>query len=365
MDDQQGGVLIRPEISLEIAGTNANKIAASYLFTGYRERVAKNTRHNQDFDLTMFTTYMQSLGIQVSEALAHDPDSWKGITWGLVQGFVHWQLQDGFAINTVNRRLSTVKTYSALAHKAGAISEDEHARIQSVKGYGHRHGKNADAQREVTRKGEKKEYTTNIDDDQADALKRQPDTLQGRRDALIMCLLIDHGLRVGEVALLRVEHFNLRTRYFTFYRPKVDKEQKHRMSADTYFAATAYLFQGGPKSGPLWYSTNKDGSIRETVRVRNKLEPVACHMSERAIEERIALLGRRVDTENLSPHDLRHYWAFHVTEAGTDVKALQDAGGWNSVAMPMRYIKSTEVANERVKYKKRQQHDEIQNDETR
>jgi site-specific recombinase XerD len=44
-----------------------------------------------------------------------------------------------------------------------------------------------------------------LERDQVAALKTQPDTPQGRRDALLMCLLLDHGLRVGEVAILVID----------------------------------------------------------------------------------------------------------------------------------------------------------------
>jgi hypothetical protein len=38
-----------------------------------------------------------------------------------------------------------------------------------------------------------------------------------------------------------------------------------------------------------------------------------------------------------------------ATRAGTPIKALQDAGGWNSPNMPLRYAESAEIANEGVR----------------
>ena len=52
------------------------------------------------------------------------------------------------------------------------------------------------------RLGLKKAEPVSISTHQAKALKDQPDTPRGRRDGLLMCLLLDHGLRVGEVAKL-------------------------------------------------------------------------------------------------------------------------------------------------------------------
>jgi integrase len=38
-----------------------------------------------------------------------------------------------------------------------------------------------------------------------------------------MCLLLEHGLRVGEVARLQVSDVDLKAGELRFYRPKVDK----------------------------------------------------------------------------------------------------------------------------------------------
>jgi len=52
-----------------------------------------------------------------------------------------------------------------------------------------------------------------------------------------------------------------------------------------------------------------------------------------------------VGLANLSPHDCRHYWA--TQWAGkVDVLRLQEAGGWNSLAMPRRYVERARNVNE-------------------
>jgi len=62
----------------------------------------------------------------------------------------------------------------------------------------------------------------------------------------------------------------------------------------------------------------------------------------------VGVLGRRVGIENLSPHDCRHYWATRATKLGTHIKNLQQAGGWNSPYMPIRYAEDNAIANEGV-----------------
>ncbi len=74
----------------------------------------------------------------------------------------------------------------------------------------------------------KKAEAVPLAQEQARALKEQSNTPQGRRDSLLMCLLLDHGLRCGEVAALPPESLNLTIGLLTFYRQKVEKVQTHR-----------------------------------------------------------------------------------------------------------------------------------------
>jgi integrase len=74
------------------------------------------------------------------------------------------------------------------------------------------------------------------------ALKHPDTDFLAKRETLLMCLLLDHGLRVGEVAILKKSHINLTNKLLTFDRPKVSKAAElHLLTDDTYAAALAYL----------------------------------------------------------------------------------------------------------------------------
>jgi len=51
----------------------------------------------------------------------------------------------------------------------------------------------------------------------------------------------------------------------------------------------------------------------------------------------------------LSAHDCRHTWATLATRSGTPLDRLQDAGGWASPTMPLRYIEVAKIANQGVR----------------
>ena len=178
------------------------------MFSDYRARKAANTLRQQDGGLALFADFLWAAGIPnppTARDLAGAPTAWAGVTWGLVSKFRDWLLTRGYAIGSVNLHLTTLRTYAGLAMQAGVIPAGECAAIRAVRGYGRTEGKHVDSARTPTRKGAKKAQPVSLTPEQAARLKAQPDTPQGRRDALLLCLLLDHGLRVGEVAGLAVQ----------------------------------------------------------------------------------------------------------------------------------------------------------------
>ena len=71
-------------------------------------------------------------------------------------------------------------------------------------------------------------------------------------------------------------------------------------------------------------------------------------MNRFSIAMRIALLGETIGVDGLSPHDLRHYRATKLASDKTPIDKLMNAGGWNSPAMPLRYIEASKIANEGI-----------------
>lgn len=328
--------LIRAQV-----GQTANRMAASHRFEDYRSRHAAETLRRQDADLALFAQFLLTLGMKTGD-LAFDAQTWQGITWGLVEAFVKWQLKNSYAIQSINVHLSTVKTYSRLAFQAGVISAEEHALIRAVKGYSVKEQRRVDQRRQPNiRRGLKKAAPIRLSPEQVSSLKLQPTTPQGRRDALLMCLLLDHGLRVGEVAGLTVENLDLAGGLLRFYRPKVNKQQTHRLSPDTLaIAQTCANFNDLPASGKLLRCSHKDDSLGKAG------------MTSRAITLRVRTLGEQKGIFGLSAHDCRHYWATSAARHGTDPFALQEAGGWSSLTMPRRYVEDRKIANEGVRTEK-------------
>lgn len=322
--------------------SKADAVAASWTLDDFRQKKSAATIRAHNSDLKIFAQYLtDALKQEVDwRPFASDPLAWQEITWGIVETFKVWVLNQGYAIPSVNRALSTIKCYAGQAFRSKAISAEQIALIKSVKSYTRNDGINVDKKREVVRRETaKKAISVHLSEESIRLLKHEhPDTPQGRRDKLLMCILLDLGLRCGEVAGLTVEGINIDERTISFHRPKVNKDQTHRLPSDTYKALKACKTAGDLlPTGALIRDSNKWGKML------NK------GMSTRAISFRVQVLGQRLGISNeLSPHDCRHSWATRRAGKYKDVFKLQEAGGWNSLAMPRRYVENAKIANEGI-----------------
>jgi len=381
--DQAAALTARPSAGLDPAdrpaptiGQAANAAAARAAVADYRRRKSANTLRTQDAALDHFSRFLAGLagrgraaaaaaGLDLSDldaaaaawagldnrptstddnprplpVLASDLARWHGVTWGIVEAWRTALLQEGYSVATVNNRLSAIRVYAGLASKAGAIPVDELTLVKAVGGYGQGEGVEVDKTRPRSRRDKvKKSAAVKLAADQVARLKRAADDSgQAARDAFIMALLLDQGLRVGELAGLTVEALDLDGGRLTFYRPKVKLEQTHNLTPAALAAARRYLAARPAGAGPgLWVASNRRGGLLPRP------------MSERAIAARVALLGGGVEAVGLSPHDCRHNWTDAAIEGGTSDIALMDAGGWASRAMIDRYRQRAKIANEGV-----------------
>lgn len=291
----------------------------------YQEGLSDETLERQRYDLALFTKFLKEIHTQPGE-FYYDLEAWRHINAGLVDGFLQWLKREGYAIGSMNVRLATVKAYCKVAHDAGVIPTTMYTRIQGVKGIPRKSARHVDRRREITRLGTKKANAVDIPDMTIYALKHPDTGFLAARDTLLMCLLLDHGLRVGEVAILKKSHISITNRLLTFDRPKVSKDdQLHLLTDDTYAAALAYLPTVPDEQESLF------------------------DLAVSSIQERVRMLGRAVGIPNLSPHDCRHSYADRAARGGATLDALMQAGGWSNYQTPLGYLKRRAISNDGIK----------------
>mgnify|MGYP000917389516 CR=1 FL=1 len=337
--------LARHDDAMTILGQMADSYARLNVFDEADRLIADNTRRAHLQDLDTFSSFLADAGMPQPPAgddLRTTPSAWQGVTAGLVKAFREWMLQRGDAISSINRRLSTVRKYAKLAAEAGTIDTDTLAKLRLVSGYSGKASKRIDDNRETTRRSGKRTHDDMValDEEQRHALKAQcdADTPQGRRDAVLICLLMDHGLRVGEVCGLTVDNVDLAAGKLTFYREKVNLTQTIKLSADALVAVRAWFDSGdAPALGPLLRGSRKGGAL------------TAAGMSTTAASSRVSELANRAGLGHLSAHDLRHTWTTAmVRKFPAKRHIIQEAGGWSSDRMLQRYTKPLTVANESI-----------------
>ena len=144
-----------------------------------------------------------------------------------------------------------------------------------------------------------------------------------RRDLAILSLMLDTGIRRGELAGLRVGDLNL-GQMVAFVEATTSKSRRGRAVAfgpSTAKAITRYLRHPKAPHGPqepLW-------------RARTSL-PLTGNEVYHTIRRRAEQAGIRVH-----PHQLRHTWASHMLGAGHSEGDVMALGGWASRDMLSRY----------------------------
>lgn len=339
--------------ALALASESADRESVGDVFKVYHtEQCSKNTRDRQINDLACFSRFLAQLRTPVhipAQDLYHEALAWAGISHGLVRRFVEWMTDQGYATGTINGRLFTVRKYCQLAGPqpkgAGVLTEEQVDAILTVKGRNAKQRANIDEERETLgqaqRIGKKKAHPIDITTQQALTLKKTSGSAARMKealsatDALKLGLMIEHALRVSEVVALNLENFNLNEGTVTFWRPKTHTTETHELHTFTRRAVEHYLQQArdhGRTSGPLFLGY-KDKRL-----------------TARAINERVALLGRSIGVQGrLSPHDLRHFWTWDAFRNGNQLDQIVSGGGWSNPLMAIGYAKRRGIANKNIK----------------
>ena len=339
------------------AGHAANHAFSHDVFAEFRKTCRPNTIQRHTYDLRTFSIFLATAGIQRTEQdLSSDPMAWHGMTYGILAAFRVWLEERGEAVGTIKARIATIHQYCKLAgpppYGAGVLSAEELAAILNVKGYNGKAARNLDEERKrrgiPTRVGTKKAAFTAINETQAEKLKRtttpppppqriprEHDQLLAARDALMLCLFIEHALRCGELVALDIESIDLERHTLSIYSEKTHTFNVHQLQEHTEAAARVYLAQFGRSTGPLFTGYHNQ------------------RITTRAVNKRVGILGEILGftQRRLSPHDLRHFFTFDALEHGLPLDLVQGIGGWTSPYMPLLYAKRATIRTWKIERK--------------
>ncbi|HRH31742.1 MAG TPA: tyrosine-type recombinase/integrase [bacterium] len=163
-------------------------------------------------------------------------------------------------------------------------------------------------------------------------------TIVGTRDKAILELLFSTGLRVSEIANLRIDAINLKLEEFTV----LGKGSKHRV---------VFLSDAARRAIKAYQERRRDVSPFLFVRHdrARKFTPGAHPLTPRSIQRIVDRYAREAGiTKRVTPHTLRHTYATDLLRNGADIRSVQSLLGHESITTTQVYTHITDKELKRV-----------------
>lgn len=331
---------------------------ADSVFRAYERDLTAETRRRHYHDLEVFCAFLWvSRRIKLDhEILTENLEAWRMVAPDavLLREYLDWQMEEGYALSSVNVRFSTVKAYCRLLMEAQILDGTTWAQILAVKSLRRDKFRTIDKNRTerglFTRRGSKKAEPVYLTRAQVTQLLQGigDETKEDRRDNLLVRLAWFHALRVSEVVALTIAQFDLGTGILTFDRPKTHLYNQRIKLSDKTLAIVGQVIE----------DRKAETTMNERIPLFASFKPrhYGEEPSERTILPQIAsariarLVQTILDIEHVSMHDGRHFFANEVfADPNISLADGMDAAGWRTPAMALGYRQRLKIANSRVK----------------
>lgn len=273
--------------------------------------LSENTVMAYRRDLLQLSSFLEGESGSIADA---DVDS--------LRDFMAHLVSLGYAKASVARKLAAIKSLYRWALGSGWFSADPSVRLQRPK---------VSSRLPTVLRAAEAEALVEAPMSVEDPVPT-PDEAIALRDRAILELLYGSGLRVAEVAGLRVDAVDVpRARVRVL--GKGDKEREVPISDPAGRAVADYLrwarpFVCRPESDAMFFNRKRKAITPRDVRAMVETY-------------RATVLPDR----QLSPHTLRHSFATHLLEGGADIRAVQELLGHADLATTQRY---THVSKSRL-----------------
>lgn len=227
---------------------------------------------------------------------------------------------ESLAASTINVRLSAIRRMVSEAHKNGMLSAEEAGHLTDI----------PNIRQKGTRLGN---WLTK---EQAKELLAVPDrsTSKGKRDYVILALLVGCALRRQELASLDVETIQLREGRWVL----ADLEGKGRRIRTVAIpiwvkhGINAWMTAAGIEEGPLLRSIRKGGKVGESL-------------SDWAVWSVVEQSAKQIGIEGFGAHDLRRTCAKLCRKGGGDLEQIKFLLGHSSIQTTEKYLGSEQDLN--------------------
>lgn len=266
-------------------------------------RYSENTRIAYANDLSQFCEY---LGGYVGREITGDESYLKEIDALAVRGFVNHLHAKGFDRSTTARKLAAVRSFFRFLCRQNYLSANPAKGVRTPK-----------QTWKLPQVLQLQEMTQFLEVEFGDSPP-------AARDRALFELLYATGLRVGEIASLKVSDIDYPQQSIRV-RGKGGKERtvlfgdKALDALREYSAVRAELICG---EDPLFLFLNTRGKRFSETRIRQVLQD---YLNRAAIQKRV------------SPHAFRHSFATHLLNSGADLRWIQELLGHSSLSTTQKY----------------------------
>ncbi|MBO9681880.1 MAG: tyrosine-type recombinase/integrase [Flavisolibacter sp.] len=281
---------------------SAHPIIQSFLdYLKFEKRYSRHTVISYETDLISFFDYIVTqYGATPLSQLSHI----------YIRSWLASLKDEGLTAKSINRKISSLKSFFKYQLKVGVIKQTPMAKIVSPKN--EKRLPNFVADKDIRTLFEHVEF---------------PDTWQGRTERLLLLLFYNTGMRLSEVISLKDSQVNSSNHALKIL-GKGNKERIVPISPEILNEIKTYQKERNdliPERSNLLLITEKG----------KPLSPRGVYSSVKKYLSLVTTIEKR------SPHVLRHTFATHLTNNGADLNAVKELLGHSSLAATQVYTHNT------------------------
>ncbi|MDO5707767.1 MAG: tyrosine-type recombinase/integrase [Andreesenia angusta] len=287
---------------IKMVRNNDEDISKFLEYLYYQKNLSESTIYNYNVDIRKFLEFIKK-------------DS-KKINQTDIMIFLSDSQRKGYKNATINRRLSSIKTYMDYLLNTGKIEKNPTLGLKFER--------------------EERNIPEVLDYNEVEALLDAPDlnTDLGTRDKAILELIYGLGLKVSDIVNLNIDDVDLVSEYIV--KKRNDSKMYMPMNDKSLKAVKEYIDY-------IRYTIDRDSSDALFLNRFGK------RLSRQSIWKMIKGYGKKVGiNKNINTIILRHSFAVHMLENGVNIEQIKDILGHESIATTQIYRKKTEESFEKA-----------------
>lgn len=282
-----------------------NELTDFINYLRYEKRYAIHTLTAYQTDILQFSAYLKQ---------TYNSDAIADIAHPIIRSWIVSMMDEGISPRSVNRKITTLKTFYRFMNRVGKITYNPMLKIQSPK--------------------QSKRLPLFVDKDKMEQLLTTDqiyftNDYSGVRNKLIIEMFYCTGMRVSELVNLKVANVDLSSKIIKI----IGKRNKERIIPLTNPLTVAMEKYEQHKSS--FFTSNVD---EEYYFLNDKGNPIYIRWVYTLVNRCLATV---TTLEKRSPHVLRHTFATHLLNNGADLNAIKELLGHASLAATQIYTHNT------------------------